>query len=138
MNDVIRKIVLHPTSKPVIEFSGQPIIQLEGNDSDGQTGGRWHDIGVYQSDDGELFVEIAYQTSATGELPDCQVEQASDASEVDATLSLYEPQQFIRMEPGATRNRLVEQLLHRYDMQVNEVLAALPASQPTTPTSKPR
>lgn len=137
MKDVMQKIVLNPTDGKAVEFTGEPLLQFHGNDN-GETGGRWHDINVYRSESGDLYVEIVYHTSAAGESANCQVEEVTNATEVDATLSLYEPQQFLKMESGPARKRLVNVLLQRYDTQVNDVLSAFQDSEPDSPASKPR
>ncbi|NQV26136.1 MAG: hypothetical protein HQ518_17400 [Rhodopirellula sp.] len=135
----MQPIVLSPTQQPPIEFDGELLLSVDGQDADGQTGGRWHDISVYRTGSGELAVEISYRTTAAGELEHRSVEMAQDVSDVDATLSLYDPKELVVQEPGPARTRLVDVLVRRYDVAVNDILSRLQdvSTTPDTPT-KPR
>lgn len=134
----MHQVSLSPTGLDTLEFTGDLLISVEGNDQDSRTGGRWHNISVYQTDTGSLATCIAYQTTAADEAGHCQVEMAQDVSDVDSILSLYDPKQHLVMEPGHGFNRVAEAVIRQYDTQVNEVLDFLHSSSPAQAPAKPR
>lgn len=118
-------ITLTPTGHDPITFKGDLAVHVTGGAPDDQTGGRRHVIDVYSLPDSSLAVAIRYETTASGESGHCSVDTAVDESEVDAVLSLYEPQQFVAMAPGDRRTQVFDVLTRRYDTLVIQVLNEL-------------
>ena len=135
----MQQVTLAPTGGEVVEFNGELLFRLEGDDHDGQAGGRWHDIEIYRIESGSLAVSVTYRTTAAMESSLCAVDTAQDANDVDSILSLYAPDESVVMDAGSSRNRVIETVVRRYDLQVNEVLRRLQSSPEVTGTStKPR
>ncbi len=134
----MQQVSLSPTDAAALEFTGDLLVGLEGNDQDGRTGGRWHDINIYSTDTGSLATCVTYRTTVSTEIGHCYVDMAQDSSEVDALLSLYDPKERIVLESGCDRNRVVEAVVRRYDLQVLEVLDRLQSLPAEDPPAKPR
>lgn len=135
----MQQIVLSPSRLPQVAFDGELLVSACGEDVDGATGGRWHDLTVYRTESGEFAVVIAYRTNATGESEDCSVEMAQDESDVDSILSLYDPKGMVVLDDGPDRKRLVDTLVRHYDLAVNDVLTRLQSVSDTTEfPAKPR
>lgn len=126
----MNRVTLNSTDQSLAEFDGELLINAPGNDADGSTGGRWHDITVYHEDGAEMVVAIAYRTQSSTETDQLYATRADDVDDADAALSLYEPgtevnPEFLNSLPGSDRKRLVGRLVSRYDEQVNSVLSQL-------------
>ena len=135
----MRQIALAPTARPPVEFHGELMVAVDGQDPDDQTGGRCHDIAIYHVENGDLAVVIAYRTAAAGESEHCTVEMAQNADDVDEILSLYDPKSMVVLTDDSSQRRLAEHVVRHYDLAVNDVLSRLQeiASSDSTP-SQPR
>lgn len=134
----MQQVLLSPSDAEAVEFTGELLVDLAGNDQDGRQGGRWHDISIYRTDAGSLAVCVTYRTAAPTETEHCYVELAEDVAEVDALLSLYDPKEYVALEPGTDRNRVVDAVVRCYDFQVLEVLDRLQSLPDTDLPAKPR
>lgn len=134
----MEQVSLSPTGMAAVEFFGDLLIGIQGDDSDSHTGGRWHDISIYKTDTGSMATCIAYRTQVPAESDQCHVDMADDVADVDNVLSLYEPGQHIVMEEGHARNRAVDAVIRHYDLQVTEVLEHLQSSPVDDTPGKPR
>lgn len=131
----MEKIRLSRTALPELEFQGEQVIRLAGEDADGSTDGRWHDVAVYRADDGEWVVSIGYRTRQENETPDDFVETARSPKEVEEILSLYDPtervdRELLQGEGVKLRNTILQTLTRRYDAQVTKTLQAVAQAQP--------
>ncbi len=117
------------TGLPDLQFEGECIVESRGDDTDGTTGNRWHDVIVYRASDGEYIVSIIYRTVHPDESPDAFVETASSLEDVEGALSLYDPIERVNHEAIAVQRMPVQAVLRvitrRYDLQVNEILERL-------------
>lgn len=131
----MEKISLSRTALPELEFHGEQVVSLKGDDADGSTDGRWHDIAIYRADDGEWVVAIGYRTHQQNETPDDYVETAKTPKEVEEILSLYDPTERVdrnlqEAQGVQFRNTVNQALTRRYDIQVTKALQAVEQSQP--------
>lgn len=139
----MQQVLLSPTDAATFEFAGELLVSIAGNDADGRTGGRWHDLSVYRTDSGKLAICVTFRTAAVTEVEHCYVELADDLAEVDTLLSLYDPKGHIVLEAGSDRNRVIDAVVRSYDLQVLEALDQLQSlSAPALPDAdapgKPR
>lgn len=128
---------LQRTGFPDLLFEGTLLVEQLGLTDDPRTENRHHDIGVYESNDGDLIVSIRFYSSHAEESCDNfvdvvenQSQQPSDRLEVvEEILSLYQPEICFASTPK-NRNtdedaRITREMTRRYDLQVHAVLQAL-------------
>jgi hypothetical protein len=125
-------VSLKTTDQAEMEFDGELLFSEAGNDADGSTGGRWHDISVFREASGEMVVAVGYRTQWPSETNRLYAERADTVDEADALLSLYEAGAeidplILNSLPEPDRKRLTGRVINRFDMQVNSVLSQLEA-----------
>tara|TARA_R110002072_G_scaffold303123_1_gene494617 strand:+ start:16870 stop:17280 length:411 start_codon:yes stop_codon:yes gene_type:complete len=128
----MNRISLNRTNQEALEFEGELLLQEPGNDADGSSGGRWHDISVYREAGEDMVIAVAYRTQCSTESALIHAERADDVNDADSVLSLYEAtegidRQSLNEMPENSRKRLLERVVSRYDLQVNSVLVQLEA-----------
>jgi hypothetical protein len=125
---------LSRTELPVLEFSGVRLLHLTGADNADSIGGRYHDLAIYQTDDGQFIASVSYRSPYPSELQDDYVEAADSVEEIDEILSLYDPTERVDSElfegvDGAHHHPVKQALMRHYDQQVAEALKMLAAME---------
>lgn len=116
------------TGLPEIEFSGDLLIDVPGEDPDGRTGGRRHDVSLYETDDDRFLLAISYHSPFPSESSIHFVEAVSSIQEFDDLLSLCSPTKFIERKMFRHENdynALARTLTQRYDFQVEQAIEAV-------------
>ncbi len=117
---------LKRTGFPGLTFNGEILAQQPGVDLPEKSGQRHHDITVYRTDDARLIVAISFHTSHLGEVADSIVEEVDDLTQLEETLSLYNPEIHFDAESQTRKTEnasaISRELTRRYDLQVNAVL----------------
>ena len=122
------------TGLPELIFDGQLLNEQIGSDPDGLTQGRFHNIRVYEADDGQFIVNVDYVSPFESESPDNLVEAVDGLDGIDAFLSLYDAPKgidrslFRDSNPDRIKN-IDKILVSRFDRQVSALLSALATSR---------
>lgn len=135
---MMEQISLSPSGPDAVQFVGDLMIAVQGDDGTKQTDGRWHGISIYRTGTGNLATYIAYRIQVPAESEQCHVDLAEDMADVDNVLSLYDLSQHIVMEAGHARNLGVDAVIRNYDLQVNDDLEHLQSLPADDASSKPR
>ena len=123
------------TALPELTFSGQLLAESIGEDTNGQSQGRIHELRVYETDDHQYIVSCHFRSPFESELSDSFVEVVDTVDEVEATLSLYDATERIDVAAFANGDASRKQsvctvLRERFDRQVLQVLTELNAKEP--------
>ncbi len=126
----MQTLTLARTALPGLTFTGKLLVEDLGKDTKDASHGRFHNIAVYEADDGQLIVSVQYRSHTVGEMPDDFVEAVDDFDEVDAVLSLYDPTvraQFTELDQRESQRRqsVIAALTSAFDRQVANVLQCL-------------
>ena len=78
-----------------LEFNGQELLNIPGDDPRGAAGGRWHNVALYKTDDGRFLVAVSYHSPHPTELSHYFVEAVQSVQEFDDLLSIYRPSQLV-------------------------------------------
>ncbi len=123
------------TALPELTFSGQLLAESIGEDTNGQSQGRVHELRVYETDDHQYIVSCRFRSPFESELSDSFVEVVDTIDEVEATLSLYDATERIDAAAFANGDAGRKQgvctvLRERFDRLVLQVLDVLNAREP--------
>lgn len=123
------------TGLPDLEFDGELVFAASGNDADGSTAGRRHELCIYRTAAGEFLVSIAYRSPIESEVSDDYVEVAGSPAELEEMLSLYDPtgqvdQALLDTGDARTKSNVLQALTRRYDQLVAQILSAAESSEP--------
>jgi hypothetical protein len=115
------------TGMAPLRIRGELVAESDGHISSGRECNRWHDLAVYQLDDGRYAVSMIYHTCWQGELERHTAVVAENARQVAFALEDYDPCQPVIGYPAgdAYRDRqtaLLRDVRRRYESQVSEVL----------------
>jgi hypothetical protein len=96
-------------------------------------GGRWHSLSVFRTREGRWVTYITFRSKVKGELGNREVFWCDQASDLPAIFSQYQEVAFpvlaARMLGDATaKQRHTIELIARYQRQVAQILAAIPAA----------
>jgi len=124
--------------QPPVAFTGELVAHQDGigGRSLWQSltgGGRWHSLSLFRTREGRWVVYITFRSKVKGELGNREVFWCDQASDLPAIFSQYQQVAFpvlaARMlgDPGARQRHAVE-LMARYQQQVAQLLATIPAA----------
>lgn len=135
-NDRVNRqsFTIQRTGLPELTLVGTCIAEQKGVQNCETTDGRYHDICVYQADDGQLIVEICYTSPVESELSDSIADAVENLEIVDDMLSLYDHAERLSQATLAVTqpSRAIETAFVRdFD---NQVIAILKACE--TPATK--
>ena len=122
------------TGLPELTFDGQLLAEQIGSDPDGVTQGRFHNIRIYEADDGQFIVRVDYVSPFASESSDNLVEAVDGLDGIDDFLSLYDaPKGLDRLlfsESDPDRIKTVNKtLVILFDRQVAGLLSVLATSR---------
>lgn len=84
-------IILTRTGRASLRFGGELLAESEGQHHRGRDQTRWHDIAIYQAEDGTIALAIAYETRYQGEGGYATASVHETPASVAATLAGYDP-----------------------------------------------
>lgn len=121
---------------PPLEFSGRSLAHSQGCRDNPVTLGRWHDIHVYQADDGQYIVNVQFHSPLETEMSDSIADAVDELADVDDLLSLYDPTERLDREVlGSAMPKVslaVTAMVRAFDQQVTTVLNEINFSQQIT------
>ncbi|MBA3697453.1 MAG: hypothetical protein H0W78_01110 [Planctomycetes bacterium] len=96
-------------------------------------GGRWHSLSVFRTREGRWVVYFTFRSKVKGELGNREVFWCDHASDLPAIFSQYQEVAFPvlasrMLGDPASRQRHAVELMARYQRQVAQLLAAIPAA----------
>lgn len=119
------------TGRAPLAFDGETLADASSKWTNGRENNRWHEVAVYRTVGGRYVVAVTYQTQWQGEQDYHWVVEASEPSEVSATLAEFGDQitEPVKGYPVGSayaerQARLMSDLRQRYDSLVSEVLGA--------------
>ena len=126
---------LQRTALPKLTFSGRLLAESLGEDANGHSQGRIHDVRVYETNDNQFIVSCDFRSPFESELSDSFVEVVDTPEEVEATLSLYDATERVdcSLFAGGDANRkqaVCTALRERFDREVLYVLEVVNAKEP--------
>lgn len=122
---------LYRTGQRPLTIIGERIAKATTRIMKGKEHNRWHDLELYQTQSGEFFLHLIYQSLWEGELNFSQVFGPGDIFEMEQELRLHDPSMYVKGYPPGDRYRekqiaLEEDLRHRFRIAVSEILEDFP------------
>lgn len=133
----MQTFTLERTGLPALKFQGEQIADSRGRRTNELTGGRYHDIQIFRTDDRRLVVAISYASPLDSEVSDHIVDEVSSLEDVDDVLSLYDPTERLDLDEFASaqcREAVECALTRAFDHQVIDVLSTCGMAENSLPT----
>ena len=124
--------------QPPVSFTGELIAHQDG--TGGRSlwqsltgGGRWHSLSVFRTREGRWVVYFSFLSKVKGEIGNREVFWCDQAGDLPAIFSQYQEVAFPvlasrMLGDAATKQRHAMELMARYQRQVAQILATIPAA----------